>query len=154
MPFGIDISSIARKITTGEGFSYLKADEWRVYSLYLSPLLLKGRIPGANYDNWMLFVSAMRIMSMPNIAISDARRCHEKVVLFCKGFEELYGKASLYGKKKKKKKKKDIHIFSFIYSHNLRKVTYIITSTCLNKCLILDHGIHIMLLDLKDSTWT
>ena len=114
MPFGIDISSIARKITTGEGFSYLKADEWRVYSLYLSPLLLKGRIPGANYDNWMLFVSAMRIMSMPNIAISDARRCHEKVVLFCKGFEELYGKASLYGKKKKKKKKKRYTYF-FIY---------------------------------------
>ncbi|KAI9330334.1 hypothetical protein BD770DRAFT_355104, partial [Pilaira anomala] len=97
MPFGIDVSSIARKITTGEGFSYLKADEWRIYSLYLSPLLLKGRIPGANYDNWMLFVGAIQIMSLPNIAISDAQRCHEKVVLFCKGFEELYGKASLYG---------------------------------------------------------
>lgn len=94
MPFGFDISSMARKITTGDGFAYFKADEWRVFSLFLSPLLFKS-LPSAVYNNWMTFISALQVMSMPNITVSDALACHEKIVLFCKEYEELYGKENL-----------------------------------------------------------
>ena len=97
MPFGIDVSSLTRKVDTGQdGFGHFKADEWRVYSLFLSPLLLKNRIPKINYDHWMQFVEAMQVMSLPNVSISAAKACHDKVVTFCKQFERLYGKESLY----------------------------------------------------------
>lgn len=96
MPFGYDVSSIARKINTGDGFAYFKADEWRIYSLFLSPLLLKGRLSNAQYENWMIFVGAMQVMSMPNVNVADLQKCHEEIVNFCKGFQRLYGKESLY----------------------------------------------------------
>lgn len=44
----------------------------------------------------MLFVSAMQVLSMPNVKISEIRLCHAKIIDFCKGFEVLYGKSSLY----------------------------------------------------------
>lgn len=34
VPFGYDTASIDRKICIGDGFSYFKADEYRVYSLF------------------------------------------------------------------------------------------------------------------------
>jgi hypothetical protein len=96
MPFGIDISSLSRKMVIGDGFSYLKADEWRIFVLFLSPLLFKSRLPMNNYNNWIDLVDAVTTMSMNSISILDARKCHDKLVAFCKGFEALYGKDNLY----------------------------------------------------------
>ena len=45
LPCGYDCASIARKILVGDGFGYFKADEWRIFALHLSPLVLKGRLP-------------------------------------------------------------------------------------------------------------
>ncbi|CAO3620403.1 unnamed protein product [Mucor hiemalis] len=51
LPHGYDSSSLIRKINLGTGFSYMKADEWRVFTVALSPLLLKGRLDTPYYNN-------------------------------------------------------------------------------------------------------
>lgn len=93
---GYDCSSIAQRILIGDGFGYFKADEWRIFSLYLCPSVLKCRLPTADYNNWMLFVAAVQVMSMPHVSLADVCACHIAVIEFCKGFENLYKKECLY----------------------------------------------------------
>ncbi|KAG1453558.1 hypothetical protein G6F56_007541 [Rhizopus delemar] len=96
LPYGYDCASIARKILVGDGFGYFKADEWRIFALHLSPLVLKGRLPAVDYNNWMIFVKAVQIMSMNHVSREDAYASHLSFINFCKGFETLYKKECLY----------------------------------------------------------
>lgn len=96
LPYGYDYTSIIRKINVGDGFGYFKADEWRVFTLHLCPLLLKGLLPTADYDNWMIFVGAVRVMSLAHVSLENARACHKLIIKFCKKFEDLYKKECLY----------------------------------------------------------
>ena len=70
----------------------MKADEWRVFTIALSPLLLKGRLDAANYENWMLFVKCVNKMCLPSISNDVLDECHNLIQQFGQGFVELYGK--------------------------------------------------------------
>ncbi|CAO3675234.1 unnamed protein product [Rhizopus stolonifer] len=96
LPSGYDCTSIARKILVGDGFGYFKADEWRVFTLFLGPLVLKGRLPAIDYNNWMVFVAAVQVMSMSHVSLVNAHACHLAITQFCKEFERLYKKECLY----------------------------------------------------------
>ena len=96
LPFGYDSGSIARKILVGDGFSYMKAAEYMVFTVCLSPLLLKGRLPVDMYANWMLFVEAVQLMSTTSISKENVTKAHGMLRSFCIGFTRLYGKESLY----------------------------------------------------------
>jgi hypothetical protein len=91
LPIGYDSSSIARKILIGDGFSYLKGDEWRVFAMILSPLLLKGRLDLEYYENWMKYVEAIQIMCMPSINLNELNAAHKLMQEFCVGYTHLYG---------------------------------------------------------------
>lgn len=95
LPIGYDSSSLARKINLGTGFSFMKADEWRVFTIALSPLLLKGRLDTQYYENWMIFVKCMQKMSLPGISFEDVDICHEMIKEFAAGFLALYGKEEM-----------------------------------------------------------
>jgi hypothetical protein len=96
MPFGFETIPLGRKVVVGDGFSHFKGDEWRIFSLYLSPMLLKSRLPGAIYKNWMQLVEAVTVMSQPYFEMSNATAAHNMLISFCKEFERLHGKTSLY----------------------------------------------------------
>lgn len=93
LPIGYDSASIASKINNSRngGFSYMKADEWRVFTIALSPLLLKGRIHPDYYNNWMIFVECMQVMSLPGISRQEVEQCHLKIEQFLAGFIDNYG---------------------------------------------------------------
>lgn len=72
-------------------FSSFTADQWKNWTLYFSPVVLKGHIPVKDYNCWLLFVEACRILSVPSITIQDLKRGHEKLMTFLRDFEQLYG---------------------------------------------------------------
>lgn len=54
--FPSDIGRIPYKITSG--FSGFTADQWRTWTVILSPVVLKGILPLEHYSCWSLFVEA------------------------------------------------------------------------------------------------
>lgn len=96
LPFGYDSGSIARKIRYGDGFVHFKAAEWLVFTVCLSPLLLKGRLSNAKYQNWMVFVEALQLLHLTSITLTDVEKAHDLLRTFCKDFTSIYGKKQLY----------------------------------------------------------
>lgn len=132
LPFGYDSSSLARKINLGNGFSYMKADEWRVFTVALSPLLLKGRLDTPYYNNWMIFVKCMQVMSLPAISRQDIQRCHDMIKEFSAGFLQLYGKEEIMSNQhyhfhlKVKKKKWIIQYITLVFINRIKLFYYLL----------------------------
>ena len=84
------VSSIARKITIGNGFSNFKADEWATWLLVLSPYLLPQRLEKKPYEHWMLLVKASRILLSPCLSLLELDTAHDLLKSFLVGFEEIY----------------------------------------------------------------
>ena len=83
------LGQIPRKINTL--FSNFTSDQWKNWTLYFSPIALKNKLPNKDYDCWMLFVNACRILAAPTITLQRLREGHEQLVSFCRTFETLYG---------------------------------------------------------------
>lgn len=87
-----NIGQIPNKISSK--FSSLTADQWRnwtnVYSLYA----LRGVLPEEHYTCWSIFVEASIILSQHSISMEDVNKADEKLHVFCKTFETIYGKES------------------------------------------------------------
>lgn len=96
LPFGYDHGSIARKMLVGDGFGHMKGSEWLVFSVWLSPVLLKGILSSVKYDNWMLYVKALQLLSSTSVSLVDLNAAHVLLREFCKGFTIIYGKERLY----------------------------------------------------------
>ena len=89
------ISSIARKMTVGNGFSNMKADEWATWLLVLSPYLLDGKLSPRQYKNWMLFVSAARVLLSPCLSVAELDEAHSNLQKFLKSIVPDYGDKTL-----------------------------------------------------------
>ena len=87
VPFGI--GRIPNKVHSK--FSGLTADQWRnwtnVYSLYA----LRDVLPADDYLCWSLFVEASIVLCQYSISKGDLEYADDKLIQFCKMFEELYG---------------------------------------------------------------
>ena len=85
-----DLGRIPSKIYSG--FSGFSADQWRNWILIYSLCSLKEHIPFRDYDCWLLFVKAVRIMCCRQITLQEIDRADTLLLDFCAKFEQLYGK--------------------------------------------------------------
>ncbi|KAG1450441.1 hypothetical protein G6F56_008350 [Rhizopus delemar] len=90
LPPGEDCGPIIGKMENGKGFSGLKADEWRVWCHSLSPVLLKGHLPTKEFDHWMLFVDATRLLCQPSITEEDLSIANNLLLQFCSEMATIY----------------------------------------------------------------
>ncbi|OBZ81209.1 hypothetical protein A0J61_10742, partial [Choanephora cucurbitarum] len=90
LPSGHAVSSIARKLPIGKGFSNFKAEEWATWLLVLSPYLLAQRLTTEAYDLWMLLVKAFRIFLSPSLTMSELDEAQKLKKAFLVGFEAVY----------------------------------------------------------------
>ncbi|KAG1435845.1 hypothetical protein G6F56_013810 [Rhizopus delemar] len=95
LPSGEDCGPIMEKLESGKGFSGLKADEWRVWCHSLSPVLLKGNLPTTEFDHWMLFVDATRLLCQPSITINDLNVAGDLMLKFCSQMASIYAGFSI-----------------------------------------------------------
>ena len=84
-----DVGRIPTKI--GSGFAGFTADQWRIWTTVLSPVVLKGILPNHHLRCWLMFVRACclllsRILFKPNITTAE-----RYLLMFCKMFQQLYG---------------------------------------------------------------
>ena len=77
------LGQIPRKINT---FSNFTSDQWKNWTLYFSPVL-KDKLSKKDFDCWILFVNACRILSAPTITLQKLREGHEQLIPFCRTFE-------------------------------------------------------------------
>ncbi|OAD70564.1 hypothetical protein PHYBLDRAFT_148475 [Phycomyces blakesleeanus NRRL 1555(-)] len=60
-----DYARINKKIA--DKFSFIKADEWKLWCLIYSPFVLKHILPVKHLSNWMFFVNACRLLTEPSV---------------------------------------------------------------------------------------
>ena len=92
LSFPHDIGRIPCKIASG--FSGFTADQWWVWTTITSPIVLKGILPNTDLSCWLLFVNACRLLMTRIITSDNIAQADEYLILFCKKFERLYGKAA------------------------------------------------------------
>lgn len=92
LPYGYDgVSSISRKISIGKkGFSHMKGDELKTFTVAMSSYLLVGKLPSAIYDNFMLFVEANRLLMLPALSFDDIEKIDRLLKEFLEGILEVY----------------------------------------------------------------
>ena len=69
----------------------LTADQWRNWTCIYSLYALKEILPGDHYNCWVLFCQACIVLLQPVIHDSELHEADEKLVRFCKTFQNLYG---------------------------------------------------------------
>ncbi|KAG1607351.1 hypothetical protein G6F46_012360 [Rhizopus delemar] len=76
-------------------FSNMKADEWRTWCVVLSPFLLKQRLIGEHFINWIRYVEAVRLVTGPLITTDEIQTAHSLFKEFGKTCVQLYGKTAI-----------------------------------------------------------
>ena len=75
-------------------YKTMKADEWKHWTLVYSNFCLHGVLPSLEYSVWCIFAKACRILCKQFISDEENSQAHDLLVMYCKKFEELYGKKS------------------------------------------------------------
>ena len=91
LSFPYDVGRIPCKIASS--FSGFTADQWRIWTTVISPIVLKGILPVADHNCWLLFVNACRLLITRIITKDSVKEADQYLVLFCKKFQRLYGNA-------------------------------------------------------------
>ncbi|EIE85330.1 hypothetical protein RO3G_10040 [Rhizopus delemar RA 99-880] len=71
----------------------MKSDEWRTWVVALSPFLLKQRLSGEHFVNWLRYVDAVKLVTGPSITVEDIDTAHLLMKNFGKTCVELYGES-------------------------------------------------------------
>lgn len=95
LPHGTEAASLISKMTSGSGFSQLRAIDWKVWTMMMSPFCLAGILPTKLLDNWMLFVRAVRLICAPTVAIRAVGEAHTLFNQFVKGVDKIYGEGAV-----------------------------------------------------------
>jgi len=66
------------------------SSQWQSWITLYSPVVLKGLLPNAHYQCWLLFVRACSILSRRIIKDSEVATADLLLLNFCKKFELLY----------------------------------------------------------------
>lgn len=85
-----EIGRIPNKVS--EGFKGFTADQWKNWVCIYSLFALKGVIPNQHYAMWTNFVQACQILCSKVITVEECQQADEKLLSFCKMFENLCGK--------------------------------------------------------------
>ena len=84
-----DIGRIPYKIASG--FSSFTADQWRTWTVILSPIILKEILPSAHYRCWSLFVEACYRLCSRSVTFRSVDKADDLLLEFCTTFHSLYG---------------------------------------------------------------
>ncbi|OAD74060.1 hypothetical protein PHYBLDRAFT_145523 [Phycomyces blakesleeanus NRRL 1555(-)] len=84
---------ITKKI--GDGFSFMKADEWKSWCIIYSPFVLKCVIPAVHLANWMLFIKACRLLTKPSITVKETAEAHKYLQELCTKCQTFYKKPAI-----------------------------------------------------------
>lgn len=84
-----DIGRLPLKI--GSSFSGFTADQWKMWTLAYSAVVLKGVIPDNHLRIWLLFVQACTILCSRILKKSDLEIAHNYLKQFCIKFIDAYG---------------------------------------------------------------
>ena len=84
-----DIGRLPLKI--GSSFSGFTADQWKMWTLAYSAVVLKGIIPDNHLRIWLLFVRACTILCSIMLKRSDLEVAHSYLKQFCIKFIDAYG---------------------------------------------------------------
>lgn len=87
--FPSDIGRIPYKIASG--FSGFTADQWRIWTVILSPIALKSILPPVHYRCWSLFVEACYLLCSRSLSYRSAEKADDLLLEFCTTFQSLYG---------------------------------------------------------------
>ena len=85
----LDIGRLPLKI--GSGFSGFTASQWRYWVTVYSPIALKGILPNAYLNPWLLYVKACRTLCAQSVSHSDLITADKQLEQFCKCHEQLFG---------------------------------------------------------------
>ena len=83
------------KRKTESAFGHLKGDDWRVWALGLSQLLLQKRLLGEKRENWMQFVKACQLLVRPSVWHDDLIEADRLLRSLGVGYGDIYGKPML-----------------------------------------------------------
>ena len=86
-----DIGRIPTKIA--KMFSGFTAEQWKTWVLTFSLFALFNHLPDNDYQCWLHFVKACKILSSPMIKIVDVGAAHTHIMNFCRHFEQIYDKS-------------------------------------------------------------
>lgn len=78
-----------------ENFEKFKATEFRLFLLYIGPIVLKKQLPAVYYDHFLKFHVAVRILSDPVDCIKNNNLAKELLIDFVKDFYFLYGEHTI-----------------------------------------------------------
>ncbi|KAG2215213.1 hypothetical protein INT45_013019, partial [Circinella minor] len=86
-----DYVSLKRKIVSGQGFSYMTADDWKSWCIVYSSVVLDGHVERRYLENWFKFADTCRLMVKPSITIDEIQEAATLIHQFCTSVENLYG---------------------------------------------------------------
>lgn len=89
MLFQQNIGRIPYKITSG--FSSLRADQWKNWTIIFSQMALKPVIPNEHYQLWCIFVQVCQLVCSRTISKVNIMTLDRLLISFCEKFEELFG---------------------------------------------------------------
>jgi len=72
-----------------------KADEWKYWLFYWSPIILSNTLPDKFYTTWILLVKAVRILCQYSISVSDYSDATLYLQQFIYEYEQQYGKGNM-----------------------------------------------------------
>ncbi|OAD80866.1 hypothetical protein PHYBLDRAFT_61913 [Phycomyces blakesleeanus NRRL 1555(-)] len=84
---------ITKKI--GDGFSFMKADEWKSWCIIYFPFVLKHIISAVNLANWILFVKAYCLLTKPFITVKETAEAYKYLQEFCIKCQTSYKKPAI-----------------------------------------------------------
>lgn len=72
-------------------FGGFTADQWRNWITIYSPVLLWQMIDDQQWNCWMMFVQAVKVISGRILSLAEVTKADDLIVKFCQAFQQLYG---------------------------------------------------------------
>ncbi|OAD81252.1 hypothetical protein PHYBLDRAFT_72764 [Phycomyces blakesleeanus NRRL 1555(-)] len=80
----------ALKSKIDKKIAFMKVDEWKLWVLVYSPVMLKSVLSSLHFNNWIDFVYACRHLVKPSITFDDINTNHRHLENFCEKCNEIY----------------------------------------------------------------
>ena len=84
-----NIGRIPCKISSG--FAGFTAEQWMLWTILYSPVVLPDLLPHEHYTLWCIFSRACALLCRPYLHEREVDKADELLLSFCTGFEQLYG---------------------------------------------------------------
>lgn len=85
-----NIGRIPGKVATG--FSGFTAEQFMLWTVVYSPVVLRDILPTEHYMLWCMFSKACALLCKPYIQRDEINKADELLMSFCIGFEQIYGR--------------------------------------------------------------